>query len=183
MKTIEDLRRIAELNLCENCFQKYKMFIEPTIRDWVSNPLSDWIEVESYVTQMVMKKKGIFKGNLIFISLDEGSKEKHSDEVDVKAFLKNEKGGFKNKIEYLHNNGILNDSSHKFLIKAGKVRNKIHNPYAPYSERDQTLFQVAKVITFHIWSATMIEMGEDTSNNLKYEAEKLAEQYLENLNY
>jgi hypothetical protein len=29
----------------------------------------------------------------------------------------------------------------------------------------------------------MIEVGEDTSNNLKSEAEKIAEQYLENLNY
>ena len=183
MKTIEDLRKIAELNLCESCFQKYKMLIEPTIRDWLSKPLSDWSEVESYVTQIVMKINGIFKGKLIFISLDEGSNEKYSDEVDVKAFKKIGRWSFKKKIDYLHDNGILKESSYRFLDTARKVRNKIHDPYAPYSEQDRTLFHIANVITYQIWYATMIEVGEDTSNNLKSKAEKIAEQYLENLNY
>jgi len=183
MKTIEDLRRIAELNLCENCFQKYKMFIEPTIGDWLSNPLSDWSEVESNITQIVMKTKGIFKGKLIFISLDEGSNEKHSDEVDVKDFKVTKKWPFQQKINYLRKKGILKGSSYIVLDTAREVRNKIHDPYAPYSEHDRTLFHIANVITYQIWYATMIEIGEDTSNNLKSEAEKIAEQYLENLNY
>ncbi len=182
MKTIEDLRRIAELNLCENCFQKYKMFIEPTIRDWLSNPLSDWSEVELYVTQIVMKTKGIFKGKLIFISLDEGSNEKHSDEVDVNGFKQTNYLSFKRKIKYLRKEEILKDPSYKVLDKAREIRNKIHDPYAPYSEHDRTLFHIANVITYQIWYATMIEVGEDTSNNLKSKAEKIAEEYLENLN-
>ena len=183
MKTIEDLRRIAELNFCENCFQKYKMFIEPTIRDWLSNPLSDWSEVELYVTQIVMKTKGIFKGKLIFISLDEGSNEKHSDEVDVTDFKVTKKWHFQRKIDYLRKKGILKVSSYRVLDTAREVRNKIHDTYAPYSEHDRTLFHIANVIAYQIWYATMIEVGEDTSNNLKSEAEKIAEQYLENLNY
>ncbi len=183
MKTIEDLRKMAELNLCENCFQKYKMLIEPTIRDLLSNPLSDWSEVESHITQIVMKTKGIFKGKLIFISLDKGSNEKHSDKVDVKGFEATKTRSFKWKIDYLQKNGILKVSSYRVLDTAREVRNKIHDPYAPYSEHDRTLFHVANVITHQIWCATMIEMGEDTSNNLKSEAEKIAEQYLENLNY
>lgn len=180
MKTIEDLRRIAELNLCEDCFRKYKMFIEPTIRDWLSNPLSDWSEVESNVTQIVMKTEGIFKGKLIFISLDEGSNEKHSDEVDVKDFKVTKKWSFKRKIDYLRKKGILKGYSYKVLDTAREVRNKIHDPYASYSEHDRTLFYIANVITYQIWYATMIEVGEDTSNNLKSEAEKIAEHYLEN---
>ena len=183
MKTIEDLRRMAELNLCENCFQKYKMLIEPTIRDWLSNPLSDWSEVELHVTQIVMKTKGIFKGKLIFISLDEGSNEKLSDKVDVKDFKAAKKLNFKRKIEYLRKNGILKVSSYTVLDTAREVRNKIHDPYAPYSEHDRTLFHIANAITYQIWYAIMIEMEEDTSNNLKSEAEKIAEQYLENSNY
>ena len=168
------------MNLCESCFQKYKMLIEPSIRDWLSKPLSDWSEVESHVTQIVMKTKGIFKGELIFISLDEGSNEKYSDEVDVKAFQKIETWSFKRKIDYLHENGTLKDSSYRFLDSARKVRNRIHDPYAHYSEQDRTLFYIAKVITYNIWCATMIEMGEDISNNLKSNAEKFAEQSLEN---
>jgi hypothetical protein len=183
MITIEDLRRMAELNLCENCFKNYKMLIEPTIRDWLSNPLSDWSEVELHITQMVMKTKGFFKGKLIFNSLDEDSNEKLSDKIDVKDFKATKKWSFKWKIDYLHKKGILNISSYKVLDTAREARNKIHDPYAPYSEHDRTLFHIANVITNQIWCATIIEMGEDTSNNLKSEAEKMSEQYLDNLNY
>ena len=183
MESIEYLRQTAELNLCESCFQKYKALIEPTIRDWVSNPLSDWSEVESYVTQMVMKTKGIFKGELIFLSLDKGSNEEISDEVDVDAFqIIKKKWNFKMKIDYLRKKGILKKkSSYRVLDTAREVRNNIHDPYAPFSEHDRIQFYIANVITSRIWSATMFEMEEDTSNNLKYKAEKIAKQYLEDL--
>ena len=181
MITIEDLRRTAELTFCENCFQKYKAMIEPTIRDWLFNPLSDWSEVESQVTQIVMKTKGIFKGEEIFISLDEGSNEECSDEVDVNGFNVIKRWRFKWKIDYLRKEEILKGSSYKVLDKAREIRNNIHDPYASYSEHDRTLFYIANVITDKIWRATMVEMGEDTSNDLKSKAEKNAEQYLESL--
>ena len=101
----------------------------------------------------------------------------------MKDFKATKKLNFKRKIDYLRKKGILNISSYKVLDTAREVRNKIHDPYAPYSEHDRTLFYIANVITHQIWCATMIEMGEDTSNNLKSEAERMSEQYLENLNY
>jgi hypothetical protein len=100
MRTIEDLRRFAELNLCKDCFQKYTMLIEGTIKNWLSQPISDWRQAESYVTQMVMKTKGVFKGKTIIISLDEGDEEKCADEVDVKAFGEIKKWTFKWKIDF-----------------------------------------------------------------------------------
>src|SRR4030065_1297476 len=178
MKTIKDLRQNAELNLCESCFQKYKMLIEPTIREWLSKPLSDWSEVESLVTRMVMKKKGVFKGKMIFISLDEDSNEKYSDEVDVKAFQKIKKWGFKHKIDYLHENGILQDSSYRFLDKVREVRNRIHDESAQFSEQDRILFHLANVVTNQIYFVTMNGLGENISNNLKSNAEKFSEQCL-----
>jgi len=183
MKTIEDLRKVAELNLCGSCFQKYKTLIEPTIRDWLSKPLGDWSVVESQVTQMVMKNEGVFKGKTIFISLDAGSNEKYSDEVDVKAFQKIEKWNFKRKIDYLHKNGILEDSSYRFLDKARKVRNRIHNEFAQFSEQDRTLFYIANMVTYQIWSATMVDWEEGISTNFKSNAEKVAEECLLKLNY
>lgn len=86
MRTIEGLRKLAELNLCGDCFQKYKMLIEPSIKNWLSKPISKWREAESYITQMVMKTKGVFKGKTTIISFDESEEEKVADEVDVKAF-------------------------------------------------------------------------------------------------
>ncbi|MBU4220687.1 MAG: hypothetical protein KKA10_03545 [Euryarchaeota archaeon] len=182
MKTIEDLRNLVKLNLCESCFQKYKALVEPSIREWLFEPISDWKKVESHVTQMVMKTNGVFKGKMIFISLDKGSNEKYSDEVDVNGFQEIKKWSFKRKIDYLHKKGILQDASYRFLDKAREVRNRIHDEFAQFSEQDLTLFYIASVVTYQIWSATMLEWGEDISVFLKSNAEKVAEQCLLKIN-
>ena len=178
MRTIQDLRKVAELNLCNDCFLKYKAVIEPTIKQWLFKPLSDWRVVESYATQMAMKIKGVFKGQLIFLSLDEGDDEKYADEVDAKAFRKIKKWNLKQKIDFLHKNGVLQDSSYRFLNKVREVRNRIHDEFAELSEQDFTLFYMASAITSQIYMATMHNLGENTSTNLKSNAEKVAEQLL-----
>jgi hypothetical protein len=73
MKTIENLRSFAKLNMSPSCFREYEMYIEPTIKDWLFNPIDDWREVESNITQMVMITEKVFKGKMNFLSLDEGS--------------------------------------------------------------------------------------------------------------
>lgn len=72
MTTIEYLRKGAELNLCETCFKKYKALIEPSIKEWLFNPIDDWRKVESNITRMVMITKKVFKGKNELLSLDEG---------------------------------------------------------------------------------------------------------------
>jgi len=184
MKTIEDLRKLAELNLCKNCFQKYKAMIEPSMRNWLSEPLSDRREVESYITQIVMKTKGIFIGDTIIISFEEGEEEKVADEVDVKAFKKTKKWSFKRKIDYLYEKGILENCSYRLLDRARKVRNKIHGEpiTTELSEQDYSLFYVTSVIASQIWSAKMHGWKEDISTNLKSNAEKIAKQWLSKIN-
>jgi hypothetical protein len=180
MRTIEDLRKLAELNLCKDCFQKYRALIEPTIEYWLFVPLADWKQVESEVTQMVMKTKGIFKGEKFFYNLTEGNDKKYADDVDGKAFRKTKKLPFKRKIDYLHANGILQDSSYQLLDIASKKRNQIHDA-SGFSEQNYTLFHVASIITNLIWSAMMVERKDDMFNmstNLKSNAEKIAEQWL-----
>jgi hypothetical protein len=73
MKTIEDLRKFAKLNLSPSCFRNYEMFIEPTIKEWLFNPIDDWREVESNITQMVMITEKVFKGNMHILYYKEGS--------------------------------------------------------------------------------------------------------------
>jgi len=180
MRTIEALRKFAELNLCKDCFWKYKALIEPTIKIWLSQPLSDWRQAESQITQMVMKTKGVFKGKTIIISLDKGDEDKCANQLDVKAFRRIEKWGFKQKIDCLHENGILQDSSYRLLDRAREVRNKIHvEPVvAELSEQDYILFSMASAITSQIWSAMMQGWEENISANIRSNAEKVAEQWL-----
>jgi len=180
MITIEYLRKVAELNLCKDCLTKYKAMIEPAIRIWLSQPLSEFRQAESQITQMVMKTEGVFKGKTWVISFSKGEEEKVADYIDVKAFRKIEKWGFKKEIDYLHQNGILKDSSYRLLDKARIARNKIHGEpiVAELSEEDYSLFSMASSITSQLWSATMIDWEKDISINLKSNAEKVAEQWL-----
>lgn len=60
------------------------MFIEPTIKDWLFNPIDDWREVESNITQIVMITKKVFKGNINFLSLNEGSYLFRWEEIPVR---------------------------------------------------------------------------------------------------
>jgi len=180
--SIQKLRRIAELNLCENCYEKYKAILEPSIKQWLFKPLSNWREVESNITQMVMKFKCVFKTNVIFISLDGDSNEKYADEVDVKTFEEIKRWGFKKKLRYLKDNEILQDSSYNFLYRMSEIRNRIHDPFKEFSEQDFALFSWAGAITHQIHSATMFNWEENTSSNMKANAEKVAEQMLLKIN-
>jgi hypothetical protein len=180
VETIEHLRKLAELNLCDRCFQVYKAFIEPTIQSTIQSllsvPLADWTQTESQITQIVMKNKGIFKGNVIVISL--GKEENESaDMVDVKAFKKIKRLPFKTKIDYLHATGVLQDSSYELLDKARETRNRLHDLIA-FSEQDYALFHLAYIITNQIWTATVTDQ-KDISIWLKTNAEKNAKQWLE----
>jgi hypothetical protein len=179
MKTIEDLGKFAELNLCRDCFLKYKELIEPKIKIWLSQPLSDWRQAERQITQIVMKTKGVFKDKMVWvISFDESEEEEVADYVDVKAFREIEKKwGIKRKIDYLHEKGIVGDSSFKLLHEARETRNKIHID-AGFSEEDYVLFSIASLITSQIMSAITFDWEEEIITNTKFNTEKVAEQWL-----
>jgi hypothetical protein len=180
VETIEHLRKLAELNLCDSCFQKYKAFLEPTIQSTIQSlrlrPLGDWIETESEITQIVMKNKGVFKGKAIVLFLG-NDENKITDMVDVKAFNQIKKWKFNEKINYLHATGVLQDSSYELLDKARETRNRLHDLIA-FSEQDYALFHLAYIITNQIWTATMTDQ-KDISIWLKTNAEKNAKQWLE----
>lgn len=183
MRTIEDLRKLAELNLCKDCFLKYEAMIEPTVKGWLSQPLIDFRQAEAQITQMVMKAEGVFKGKTWVLSFDKGEEEKVAEHIDVKAFRKIEKMRFKDKIIYLHKKGILQNSCYRLLDKAREIRNKIHvEPIvAGLSEQDYTLFSMASAITNQLWSAMRFDWKEEIITIIKSNTEKAAEQWLKTL--
>lgn len=181
MVTIEYLRQLAELNLCQNCFGKYKAIIEPKIKRYLSRPLSDFRQSEFQITQIIMKTKGVFKHKDIrVLYFDKGEEEEVSDYVDVKAFRKIEKMRFKDKIDYLYRNGILQDSSYSILDKAREARNKIHiePELAEFSEEDYALFSKARWISSQTLNAIEFDLEEDIMTSIKSNTEKVAEQWL-----
>jgi hypothetical protein len=130
-----------------------------------------------------MKIKGVFKGDTWVLSFDEGEEEKTADYIDVKAFRKIEKMRFKDKIDYLHKNGILQDSSYRLLDKAREARNKIHvePSLVELSEEDYALFSKASWIASQIWWSIWFNWEEEIIANIKSNTEKVAEQWLKTL--
>jgi hypothetical protein len=131
-----------------------------------------------------MKTKGVFKHKDIrVLSFNKGEEEEVSDYVDVKAFRKIEKMRFKDKIDYLHRNGILQDSSHSILDKAREARNKIHAEpeLAEFSEEDYALFSKASWISSQTLNAIEFDLEEEIITNIKSNTEKVAEQWLKTL--
>jgi hypothetical protein len=156
--SVERLREIAELYFCENCYRKYMALIEPTVKRWLTMPFADWAEIESYVTQMVMKLEGVFKDkDTILISIDDDEKlsEDLSNKVDVDAFRKIKKWQFGKKMDYLHEHGVLGESSFNLLDRLRQIRNKIHDPDHQFTEQELSLFPQAIGITYSINQAVI----------------------------
>lgn len=179
MGMIQDLRRFAELNLCEPCFQKYKALIEPNIKALLSKPLNDWVWVEDQITQMVMKSEGVFKTEEIIIPA-KGEEEKFANQIDVKKFREINSWGFKRKIDYLHKKGILQEPSYKLLNKAREARNKIHGePFlTELTEQDYALFSMANTVVSQIWRVILFKQNTELDSILMSNAEKVAELFL-----
>lgn len=127
-----------------------------------------------------MKTKGVFKSDMWVLSFDKGEEEKVAEYVDVKAFRKIERMSFKDKIEYLHKNGVLQHFSYRLLDRARESRNKIHSEpiLTELSERDYALFSMANWITSQILTAIRVNWGEEIVANIKSNVEKVAEQWL-----
>jgi hypothetical protein len=180
LTTIENLRKNAELNLCPDYFKKYRAIIEPSIINYLAQPLDDFRQAESQITQIVMKTKGVFRGDIWVLSMDEGDEKKVEDDIDVNAFKEIVKWTFKRKIDYLHKNGILQDSSYNILDKAREARNKIHTDpiVARLSIEDYTLFSMANGIASQIYTAFRFDRGEEETANLLSKTEKVAEQWI-----
>lgn len=178
MALLEMLRKTAELNLCQKCYEKYVAIIEPSIKPLIFMPLRDWRTVESNITQIVMKHKEVFKTDLFVVSLDEDSNNVFSDAVDLAVFHEIKKWSFKRKIDYLHKERVLQNTSYNLINEARKIRNKIHDDLYEFSEQDLALLNQASIVTSQIHVAKVWGIREDISIKMIINAEKYAEKIL-----
>jgi len=180
--SLRRLRKTAKLNLCEDCYRKYMMVIEPTIKRWLTEPLRDWGDIEHYVTQMVMKLEGVFKTEkgpiLISIGDDEHLPEEMSDKVDLESFRKIERWGMEGKIKYLRKHNILKEHSFKLLDRVREIRNKLHGYEYKFTEQELNLISQARPVVSMINWAVMWLSKKDTVESYKDSAEKTAEKLL-----
>lgn len=181
--TIDDIKKLAELNLTSECYEKYLAIIHPNIKSIITNYLKDWQSIELYVTLCVMQHKGVFKTSLSFYSIDDDTEEKYGDKIDVKKYREIESWRLKKKIDYLKNEGVLGDNSFKLLHALRKKRNKIHEPDMVFSEKDLQEFSIGKSVIFYIHTVLVSNnMSKEEQNRIKNLAEKGAEEALKVVN-
>ena len=179
--SLKILRSVAKLNLCEKCYETYLALIEPTAKEFLLVPLSDWGEIESNITWMTLKSKGVFKKeNHLVLELDEDeSGEGYSEIVDVEALREiQQEWGFMKKVRYLHEQGILKPFSFKLLIKLSKIRNKLHKYAYRFTERELELFSQAKPLFTSLGFAVLWTRDQNKLKQIIEGVEKQAEKLL-----
>ncbi len=177
--SIKSLRRLAELNLCKECYPKYVALIEDNVERMLLDSLHDWRSAESLVTQMVMRHKGVFKTGTTVIAIRDGDNPPE-DLVDVRGYKEVEFWDFSRKLKYLHNDKILPDNCYEALRIAGRIRNKLHtDPVAfRFSERDLQLFNCVHRIASHIQFLQM-DHAVELSEQFRLGAEEFAKQVVQ----
>ena len=178
-RTLEQLRRDVELNLCDKCYKKYLGFIEPRIRELIVTRLDDMKSMESIITQMVMMHKGVFKTDMIFISIGKWDDKYHED-VQKELFHKIKKWPFKSKIDYLKKVHILPESCYILLDKARERRNLIHEHPLVYkfTDEDLELFSQAHNVSANLLLVMTAKFPEDVKKRIMSNCETSSQRYL-----
>ena len=166
----EQLKKMAELNFCKDCYQKYLALIHCGVEYLLSEPLSDWRQTEANIDIMWIKAKGLYNGvNSTVFFPHEG------------ALQKAKKEKLWRKLKYLKAKGILNDSTYEFLGKVSERRNKIHSQ-TKFSKQDYVLFREAKALTGTMQIPIIHDLKDDGWKNVLANVEKHAKQLLSKLN-
>lgn len=170
----EKLKKMAELNFCEKCYQKYLDLIHGEVECLLSEPIYDWRQVEANINNMMMKAKGFYKKtNSTVITPDREAFDKE---------MREQKWGFKRKINFLQKQGIIKESLHAFLDRISKIRHRVHKERTKFSEQDYDLFREAKALTDAIVWLILFDLKDDILKRLLTNVEKRAKQVLSKLN-
>ena len=163
----EKLKKMAELNFCENCYHKYLVLIHGEIEYLLSEPISDWRQTETNINIIWIKAKGLF--NVVkptgFSAPDDAFKKAKNESVY-------------DKLKFLKEKGIIKNSTYKFLDKVRKRRNKVHPP-SKFSKQDYSLFQEAKALTDTMFLPIIHDLKDDRWKNVLANVEKRAKLLLE----
>ena len=183
--SIEFIRKVAELHLCPDCFEKYKRIIEPSLRVWRASPLGVWNQTEWMIESILMKLEGAYKDEKTII-VGNRKEMKNSPEVNSEAYsrIENKWPSFKRRIDYLKKKGVLSKNTYKILDIARKRRNKIHDvfDFRGIKEEDYKLFESVSPIVENLFMAILLYPDrEDMFKLLFSNAEMWAKNLLESL--
>lgn len=156
VRTLEQLRRDAELNLCDKCYKKYLAFIEPNIKVLIESRLHEWRFTETNITTMVLWHRDAFKTDTwAEVARNEEWGDLHHEIMDKEAFDKTRKMTYGQKIDYLKKKHVIPDACYQLFKEAGNRRNLIHESPMIYNfpEEDLNLFYISYSI-----SSTLIQM-------------------------
>ena len=182
-RTLEQLSRDVKLNLCDKCYPQYVAFIEPGIRELIVKRWDDWRSTESSITRMVMIHKGVFKTDLIVISIEKGDDKAH-EYVHKELFFKIKKWGFKRKINYLKKEHILPEPCFTLFDKARERRNLIHEDPLVYrfTNEDLELFYHTNNVSDNLLLVMTVKFPEAVKQNIISRCEISSQRYLEKSN-
>jgi hypothetical protein len=165
----EKLKKLAELNFCEDCYSKYLALIHPELEHILSEPISDWRQTEHNIDVLWIKAKGLY---------DVNKSPMFSPHED--AFQKAENEKLWVKLKFLRDNEILSNFTYKFLDKVSKKRNKIHS-LDKFSEQDYLLFRATKALTDAMITPIIFDLKDDIWKKQLDNNEKLVQWLLENV--
>jgi len=166
----ENMRKMAELNFCENCYQTYLALFHGRIEYLLSEPISDWRQVEADITLMTVKAKGAYKKT-----------DPDLFSPNEKAFEKIQKEKLWKKLKILKEAGVFGDNLCRFLDEVGKIRNKIHPPNK-FSKQDYILFREANALTSTMLAPVLHDLKDDVWNRVLLGVENRAKWLLSKLN-
>jgi hypothetical protein len=144
--TLDQLRKLAELNMDEKHYGIYLSLIEPNIKSMLRDYLKGWQDLETLVTRIVLRAKRAYKSNTELIISDEDDHRKYGKYIDISIYQQVKKMKFGEKIAFLHEKMIIGDSLYQLLDFLRERRNKIHSLQRVFSEPEREAFSLANSI-------------------------------------
>ena len=150
--TLDQLRKLAELNMDKKHYDIYCHMIEPNIKSMLKDYLKGWQDLETLVTRIVLRVKGAYKGITELIISDGDDPRKYGKYLEILVYKQVKKMKFGQKITFLHEKGVIGDSMYKLLDFLRKRRNKIHSVQHTFSEIEREAFSLANSIIGWIYA-------------------------------
>lgn len=84
--TLDQLRRLVELNMDKKHYEVYLQLIEPNIKSILKDYLKGWQDLETLVTRITLRAKGAYKNNTEVILSDNDDTSKYSDYLEASIY-------------------------------------------------------------------------------------------------
>lgn len=162
MHTLDELKLIAEMNLCDNCRKLYAALIEPTVKAMVSEFFHDWQGVEANVRFILAYNSGAFKKRPYPFDIGkEESLEPFAADIDLEVYNGIRELKFSEMVYELQLRGIIKENLHGLLMEIARRRNKLDRHKVAIPEIDRILFSKVHQL---LWRWSLWLMDEDFQN-------------------